>query len=431
MADADSWTLRDRATDAVSGLVGLVQGRDELLRHGGTMAVATVVAGGLNYGFQVVAGRALGPEQYGVFGALTSLFYLLNVGGRAVRLSAARFTAEFRTDDRRLSVFHRGLLLRTGVFSVGVFALLALTSTRLAAFLDVPSPWPVVVVAAAVPFSLVLPANFGLFQGRESFVRFGVYKVLQAGLTLSLAVGLLLLGYGIYGALGALFVGTAVAFVGSTVHARRSFRGAIGPTPADLTVDFARTYRYAAPALLAGFCLTVPTSVDVILAKHFFDAQAAGLYTAVAVLGKVLVFLPLGISMALFPKVSAAAADTDAGGLLARAFAYTAVLAGAGALGYWLVPDLVLGLVYTSEYAAAGRLLAWYGLAMLAYSLALVLLNFQLARDEAAYVYLFALVTLVEVGLLWRYHASMVGYAQILLVSNGLLVGAGLLEVRR
>lgn len=399
---------------------------DDLLRHGGVMAVAIVAAGALNYAYQVFVGRALGPAQYGTFGALTSFLYLLNVVGRGVRMSTARFVSARREDGAWIATFYRGIALRTLLFATAVFALLTAFSPQIAGFVGAESAWPVVLVAVAVPFTFTLPTNFGFFQGVEAFRAYGAYNALQAGLTLLIAVVLLVAGFGLYGALGALAAASAIA-LGVSTWAVHRYRGVVTDPP---TIDYTRAYRYALPAVLAGFCLTVPTSVDVVLAKHFFAAEAAGRYTAVAVLGKVLIFLPLGISMALFPKVSAPDAG-DGTALFARAFAYTAVLAGAGALLYWLAPSLVLGLVYTSEYAGVAAVLQWYGLAILAFSLAVVVLNFELARDRHRYVVVFALVSCAEIALLWVFHESMVGYAQIILGANAVLTVLGLLEVAR
>jgi O-antigen/teichoic acid export membrane protein len=432
MTDADSPVRR--LTLAVSAIPDALRRRvgflDELLQHGGTMTVATVAAGGLNYVFQVFVGRALGPRAFGVFGALTAMFYLVNVFGRGVRFASARFTAELVDDPGGLAAFHRGLLVRTTVFAVGVFALLGATSGVVAGFVDLDSSTAVLLMMASVPFSLALPANLGLFQGTQSFVAFGSYKVVQAGVKLLAGVAFLALGYGVYGALGAIFVASVLVFVATTVHAELDLRG--GRTGD--AFDYTRTYRYALPAVLAGFCLSVPASVDVVLAKHFFSDQAAGLYTAVSVLGKVLIFLPLGISMALFPKVTEGDGHDDsarADALFDRAMMYTAVVAGAGALAYWTFPGPILGIVYTSAYAGAEALLSWYGLALFAFALAVVVLNYQLARDRMGYVYLFAGASVVEVGLMWVFHGSMVTYAQILLGVNAFLTVVGVWEVKR
>lgn len=399
---------------------------DDLLQHGSIVAAATVVAGGFNYAFQVFMGRALGPEAYGVFGALFALLYLVNVLGRGVRFSAARFVAGY--DDRATaSRFHRGALLRALLLGGVIFAALALLRNPIGAFLGV-APGIVVVVAATVPPSLALTANRGTLDGRQRFLALGGYEILVAGAKLAFGVGLVLAGFGVYGAFGAIVAATVVTLAASTVYLRRRL-GSAGSS--GVPIEYGRTYRYGLPAVLAGFCLAVPANADVVLVKHAFPAAEAGLYTAASVGAKVLVFLPMGISTALFPKVSA---DESAGtgrqsALLRRGLVYAAAIGSAGALAYWVFPRTILTVFFGEAYAAAAPLLQWYGLAVVPFALAVVLLNYQLARDRTAFVYVFAAGSLAEILLIWYAATSMLGVVRIVLLTNAVLFALGVCTV--
>ncbi|WP_436928152.1 lipopolysaccharide biosynthesis protein [Halosimplex amylolyticum] len=400
---------------------------DDLLHHGGIVAAATVISGGLNYAFQLFMGRALPPEEYGVFGALFALFYLVNVLGRGMRFSAARFVAEF---DRPAATagFLRGALLRSLLIGGVIFAVLAATSGAVGDFLGV-DPHVVVVVAVTVPPGLALTVTEGTLDGRQQFLALGAVQILKAASKLVLALALVLAGFGVAGAFGAVAVALGLTLAVAAVALFRR----LGPV--DRTVpsfDYARAYRYSGPAVLAGFCLAVPANADVIVVKHAFPATEAGMYTAASVLGKVLIFLPMGISTALFPKVSAdhASEGTDRqGSLLSRGLAYAAAVGGAGALVYWVAPKAILTLFFGEAYAAAAPLLRWYGLAIVPFVLAVVVLNYQLARDRTAYVYAFAVGSVAEIGLLWTAQSSMLRVVRLLTLANVVLFAVGLLAV--
>lgn len=405
---------------------------DDLLRHGSILAVAAVVSGGLNYAFQVFMGRALGPEGYGVFGALFAVFYLANVLGLGIQLSTTRFTAAFDADDADVSPLHGGLLVRSVLFGLTVGGLLALASPFVAGFLGLSSVWPVLLVAATIPAGFAFRANRGTFQGRQWFGLLGTYNVCYAGAKLLGAVVLVVLGYGIYGAFTAIVIAGIVVVVATTVHVRRKLPGR-GFSLRNGQADFGSVYTFLSPAVLAGFCLTVPANVDVILVRHAFPAGEAGLYVAAAVLGKVLVFLPMGVSKALFPKTTveqAEGGDARTQALLDRALLYVAAVAGAGAMVFWFAPEVVLGAFFGADYASAAPLVRWYGLAIVPFVLALVVLNFQLARDEVGFAYVFAAVTVVEIALMWAVSDSMVHVIQVILVVNLGLVAYGIYETK-
>lgn len=402
---------------------------DELIRHGGLMAAATVVAGGFNYGYQIVVGRVLGAEAYGVFGALFALFFLLQVVGRGVRFSASRFAAELDGPDER-AAFYRGFLLRSVALGVVGFLGLVAASPAIAGFLGLASAAPVTVVAAAIGVELVLTANQGTMQGLQRFGALGGFKVLQAGVKFALGVALVLAGLGLYGAFAGVVIGSAVVLAASTGYLLWRLGRPTAETP---DFEYRRAYRYVVPAAVAGFCLTVPANADVVVVKHFFPPVAAGHYTAASVLGKVLLFLPMGISTALFPKVSADHTADRADHLEAlfdRALTYAALVGAGGAIVYWFAAEHVLRLAYGAEYVAAAPLVRWYGLAVSAVVLAIVVLNFELARDRTGYVYLFAAGSVLELALVWVFHSSLIQVAQIVMLSNAVLFLIGLAAVK-
>ncbi|KAB1185426.1 MULTISPECIES: hypothetical protein [Haloferax] len=423
--DTDSFAVRQVASGPVALVRRYVLG-DDLLQHGSVIAIATVASGALNYAFQVFMGRALGPEQYGVFGALFALFYIVNVFGRGIRFSATRFTAELADNRPALAAFHSEFLRQSTLFSIGIFVTLVAAAPLLSDFLDVPTTLLAVAIAGTAPFGLALTVNFGTLQGVQWFVPLGGYKVLLAGVKLGAGVLFVILGYGVFGAFSALVLASIVVYGLTTLHLRHRLQtSTLRPA-----LDFGRAYRYTLTAILTGFCVTVPTTVDVILAKHFFTSRVAGLFVAASVLGKILIFLPMGISTALFPKVSTREANENATtALLWRAMLYTAAIAGLGAVTYWVIPEFVLTTFYGAAYAEAVPLLRWYGVSILAFALASVVLNFELARSRNRFVYVFTLVSLAEISLMWFFHASPVQFLHILLLGNTSLFALGLLEV--
>jgi len=433
-------SVLERARTAVRDPLSLVRrlGSDDLLRHGGLLAGATVVSGGLNYGFQVFMGRALSPETYGVFGAVFALFYVASVLTHGIKFSTIRFTAATDPGSVVRANVHGGLLFRA--FLAGLVAALALAAASpvVSPLLGASSVWPVVLVAVAIPFQFGFRGNLATFQGFQWFGCQAAYNTLYAGIKLALGVGLVLLGYDLHGAVAALSLGALVVGAVTTVHLRRRLGGWRVPLR-DTALDYGRVYRYLWPSLLAGICLTVPANLDVIVVSAAFSGEAVGHYVAASVLGKVLIFLPMGISKAMFPKVTgewtgSSARDegevAGADGLLDRALCYAALIAGGGALVYWLVPSLVLEAIFGAAYVAAAPLLRWYGLAIAFFVLAIVVLNFELARDRLRYVAVFAAASVLEVAFMWAFDGTMLGVVWVMLVANAGLFAFGIYETK-
>ncbi|HXG36422.1 MAG TPA: hypothetical protein VNL15_05585, partial [Dehalococcoidia bacterium] len=164
----------------------------------------------------------------------------------------------------------------------------------------------------------------------------------------------------------------------------------------------------------------MPTSADVLIARHFFSPHEAGLYAGVATLGRIILFLPASISLVLFPKIAHDSAKGGSGqGFLRTGLGLTFVLSGSATLLFLLAPRLVLRTALGGEYVGADNLLPLYAIASFLFSLVIFLLYFHLARRQFSYLYLVLLPHIVAEFLLpYAFHSSAEQLAGVLIFVN-------------
>jgi O-antigen/teichoic acid export membrane protein len=153
-------------------------------------------------------------------------------------------------------------------------------------------------------------------------------------------------------------------------------------------------------ALLAGSNLAfiALTQADYIIVRVFCTPDEAGLYSAGAVLAKSVLWLPVGIAIALFPTVASHHARGErsrhflhqALGMAALTSGVLAAVLAAGA-GFWIA------LLYGPAYAGAAVYLRWLSLVYLPLALVLVVDNYQLALRKARFLWLYALGAAAQV----------------------------------
>ncbi len=273
-----------------------------MVRQGALVFAATMVLNFGGFAFHAVASRRIGVADYGILYALISTSTILAVPANLAAPVIARFAAEFRVlhDDRHVRRLVVDVARAFGILG-GIYVAVSLLTMRVAgAFLHAP-PWIVPLVAVlggTLLLSLVLRA---VAQGTQDFAGFarscvadGLAKV--AGVVLFTAVGLTLLG-GMLGFLcGAVGGATAIAF---TLAAR--FRAVEGCT---IHYDWRRIAISgigAAAITLAGALIG---SADVILVKHFFDPDQAGIYSAASLAGKILLYFVGFVPTVLLPQAT-------------------------------------------------------------------------------------------------------------------------------
>jgi len=366
-------------------------------------------------------GRALGPYEYGVFGSLFAISYIIFVLTQTIQTGSARFVSKFvgEHQNKKINVFARGLLKRMFILGISLFIFIVLLSGPITSFLKIDSIYPVIILASIFIFSTLLPVNLGIIQGLENFKSLGFNTIINFLSKLVLGIFLVWIGFGVNGAIGGVVLGFLVALLFSFVPLKNYFRA---KNLNEKKFNFSELYVYSFPTIIAMFCFSVPSNVDVIIAKHFFTSQIAGIYTAVTVLGKIILFVPGAIAIVMFPKISRLYTEKkDTGYVLNISLIYTGILAGIIAMGYWFFPYLAIRIPYGIDYIEAVPYLRLYGIAMFFFSLTVVLMRYSLAINHLRYVYLLLFFTLTEIGLLSIFHDSLMMMVEILLIVNILL----------
>jgi O-antigen/teichoic acid export membrane protein len=233
----------------------------------------------------------------------------------------------------------------------------------------------------------------------------------------------MLLGLGAFGAMAALPLGSMLALLFG-VWVLRDLRRA--ETAVFAPIPLAEMLRYSAytAAGLIGFALLI--NMDAILVKRFFDPVAAGNYGTAVTLGKIIQFFPIAIIMILFPKAARRRAEKrDTRAVLFPALFIVAGLCGLLALIYFLIPDLLIRVVFGPAYSLPPNVLGLIGLAMMLLSLANVWLNYYLSIERTRFVYLIWTAVISQFIAMFYFHDALWQMPLVMAVSGLWLTAAG------
>jgi O-antigen/teichoic acid export membrane protein len=408
---------------------------DDLFRAGSLMFFAVLFTGGINWLYQVIMGRTLGPEIYAEFGALFALsFFLSSILIRTIRVFMAGIVSRLKGKNKLKSIpkFHSIVIGRIIFIGILTFLIFAALSGVISEFLHIESITLILMVGLVFIFSWLVPVNLGVMQGLQRFKNLAATNFVQAISKFVFGVALVLLGFGIYGAIGGLVVGPLIALVVSLFLIKDIIKLPIGKTnPNKIITEDIRSESediniISFYVLIAITCLMIPTNIDVILVKHFFTNQETALYAAASVFGKMVFFLPVGISTALYPKViDAHIKNQDTKRILRRGMVYTGIPSGILVIFLILFPRFFLGF-YGEKYLDADSLLILYGPLMFFFALTAVLVYYNLAKNRYWFIYTFVALSMIEVGLVWMFHATLISILQIMLVMNIVIFISGM-----
>jgi O-antigen/teichoic acid export membrane protein len=362
-----------------------VPARVSLSRAFVVVAPAMAAANALNYAFNLVMSRALGPADYGALGALLAVVLVGTVPGVALQAVVARHTA--LADDQEVAELWSGVLAAVAAVGTTLGLLALVSSPALRAFLHLESLGPCLWLAAALLPLPLLSTVQGMLQGREWFGALAAVLLAAAAARLAIGVGLVEAGLGIEGALAGTAVGSAAAILAAVPRlrgrggwgaARRRARWAPREPPRSRRrAGLGGGWRRRSTGMAIGgevaraaagvLGLLLLANVDVVLARHYLPAEASGLYAAGAILTKIAFWAPQFVVTLVFPRLVVAA---DRRRLLGRS---AAVVAAAGAplvAGAALAPQLAARLSFGAAYLEVGPVLPLF--AALGTGLALV-----------------------------------------------------------
>lgn len=388
---------------------------DELARNGVIMFTATVISGTLSYFYQVYTGRALGPEEYSIFGALFAIFYMIEIISFTLATSATRFVSKFVGEGKQIGFFIKKSIKHVTILGIICSMIFLVLANTLASLFKLQDSRPVLILIFILFISWIAPIISGALKGVKEFYHVGIVSISNAGFKLISGVILVMFGFGVSGALFGLAIGLLISMLISFIFIKPYIKP---NNPHEPDFNFKSFYIYSFPVMCAMFAFSVPANVDVILAKYFFSAMDAGIYTSVSVLGKIIFFFPSAIYAVMFPMITERhIKGENTAGVLKKGLLYTTFLSGSLATIYALFPQLVVK-VFGQKYIGALPLVAPYGMAIFFFSLVVIIMHYHLAIKNMRYIVLLTGFTFLEIFLFFIYHSSIMDMTWVLFWAN-------------
>ncbi len=387
------------------------------------LAVATMASNVISLGFTIVFARVLGTDGYGSLAALVSTFLILSVPGLALQVASARETALGRLGSGgRLSATVARWMRELAVALVVLAAVGLALREPLASLIGVEGePWAAGAVLCTGVAWLGLSIERGVLQGIRAYKAVGLSIIVEA--TSRLVLGLVLVGAGL-GVTGA-YLASPLAMIAVASALAVVLRRRLGPPEPGLkTPRFDRLVAGAWAPVLGLTLLAVIQNIDVIIVKHRVGGDGAGAYAAAAVAAKVVIWVGIGLAFYLVPEAARRAqAGLNPRGILARALIIITLVAAPMLLVYGLFPSLVLKVGFDVDFAGADGALVVLGLAMTLLAVASLAVQFMLAIEHYAFMWLLAVVAVIEPLLLTNAGKSLVGLATIVLALQCIAAG--------
>lgn len=391
-----------------------------------------IFAGGIlgnlfNFLFNVLMSRNLPVSEYGTLISLISLITLLSIPAGSVIPTVVSVAGSFFAKSENDSVNSLYFKLLRPILTIGVLFVAAFTvfGNPIGKFLNIHESYFLVISSLIVAISYIGTLNTAFMQAKLSFTAISISSVVSAALKFSLGFALVIFGYGLNGALLAYLISFLTPiFVGVFILRKILFVRALKK----VAIPTKSLVSFGIPSAIIILCLNSYISTDIILVKHLFTAENAGLYAGISLIGRVIYFLTAPIVTVMFPVITNRfSKNEDHKNIL-----FTAIsLVGLGSLlitlFYFLFPDFtILLFLKKSEYLTGDTYLGLFGIFIALYTMVSLMSYYFVSIKQTKIVKFLIFGALLQAFGIYIFHAGFLQVIYVSIITMGILL-SGLL----
>ncbi|MGB7584356.1 MAG: lipopolysaccharide biosynthesis protein [Terriglobales bacterium] len=372
----------------------------------------------INFAYNIAVARFLGPAGFGHASAVYTLLILISAVTLSFQILSAKVVAQQASVPAKSAAYQR-FHKSAWVSGVLIGLLLALSRNVVSHYLNLPSPVLIVWLAVGVAFYVPLGSRRGYLQGAYGFRRLATNLALEGLGRLFGSLIAIAFGYGVTGVIAANAGALAIAYFSAVPKL---------PAPAARDLRIPDAFREALQAIVFFVGQVVINNSDIVVVKHFFPPTPAGLYAAIALVGRVIFAFSWAVVNTMFPIVAGTRPqERKSHGVLATSLLLVFAIGGAVAIGLRLAPAWIWTDLFGPQFAATGKyglpyLLSLYAATTCVYSLSVVMIAYEMSYRIANTGWVQLAFSGALIAGIYHYHRSLQEVILVQLVMMGLLL---------
>lgn len=379
------------------------------LRHNAILFIGSMAVGVLNYAYYPILGRLLDVEAYGEVQALVSLFLQLTIFLTVLGQVTVNVVANYDDEEARQRVTFE--LEKVALFlSLAMLVVVSLFGWKLKSFFNFDSVWPFMVVMVALVAAVPLNFRIAYLRGHKKFSETSIANLIGAAGKILLSAALVWLGWSTIGAIFGVVLAQVIAFAYAMLAAKKL--GFVVPSNSkkislpDMHL-LKPELKYGLLVLCGSLTVTVLSSVDIFIVKHFFDAETAGRYAGVSTVARMIFFLTASVAQVLLPSVKMSQPRAQNRQFLVKSLALVLVLGGAATTIFSVFAERIIHIMMGGQYVAYAHLLGVLSLTMFIISVLNLLISYYIALREYQIAAIVVLGAVIAGVLLISRHESL------------------------
>jgi O-antigen/teichoic acid export membrane protein len=377
--------------------------RNRVLSGSAILLVGLSLATLINFAYNIAVARFLGPIGFGHTTAVYTLLILISSVTLSFQILTAKIVAQQESPNAQ-AVAYKGFHWRGWAAGILVGLLLLVFRQAVTDYLNLPNPVLIDLLALGTAFYVPLGARRGCIQGVCSFRHLAHNLVLEGLVRLGGSFLLILLGTGVRGVIAANAGAVAIAYF---------FANPKLPTPTGSVPKVPVAFHEGLQAAVFFAGQVVINNCDIVVVKHFFPSQSAGIYAAAAMVGRVVFAFAWAVVSSMFPIVAETHSrkqmeDHD---VLRTSLLLVFAICSLFVVGLSIAPAEIWTWLFGRQFGTGGtafpHLLVLYAASTGIYALSVVVIAYEMSRKIADTGWVQLVISGAVIAGIYAFHSSL------------------------
>jgi len=373
----------------------------------------------ISYVYHLLLGRMLGPSGYGELSSLFSILYIFTVPLLVGQTVLVKFISNIKATGT-LSQAKSLFISVTKMCFLGCVAMIPfviLFSGTITQFLHLSSPILFILVYLLFVVTLLSTITASVLQGYQQFMWFSVLTLVVLIIKVILSVSFV--PWGVTGVLIAAII-ASVSVYGVYYFPLKDMLKSTSTAPG---IEKKDALSFGIPTLLSLLGITSLYTTDIILVRHYFSSAEAGMYAAIAILGKIIYYASSAVSQVMFPVLSEKVAKKQSTNtmIMTSLLSVTAISAVLSGL-YFLFPDFIVKMLFGNAYAGAAGVLGQFGIFIALFSVGNIITMANLAIGKTGVWFVPMICAVLQIISIMYIHTTILSVIVVNIIVCTLLV---------
>jgi O-antigen/teichoic acid export membrane protein len=353
-----------------------------LYKNTSLILMGTLIANIIAYVFNILVAREIGPESYGILGALLALFsfaswiYMSLFSGITKRV--AHLKAENKSNE--LNTFYFSAQREVIILLLAISLFVIFSSNALSSYFNIPSISLLIITGVLIWVNGMQYFYQSVLIGHKQYAQISQVRVIESVVRLVIVVVFLYLDFGLIGVLFAYGLGYLIGYfwtrhkVANTITT--TFNGVF-------FLNRKQLYFIGFKFFILGLLYQIVFYGSSLYFQHNYSSTINGFWTAGLTISNIAFVFSSAVMQVVLPELSSEKNKEKRVAIIKKALLIIFLTTGAAALICWTIPEIVIGLFYGKSYIESAKFLKWQGVLILLLSLIQFAFTIQFSKSDS------------------------------------------------